>query len=48
MAKVGQKIEPFEFEAYHQNEIKKMKISDFKEKWLVLTLRPELDLVGRI
>ena len=40
MAKVGQKIEPFEFEAYHQNEIKKMKISDFKRKWLVLLFYP--------
>jgi peroxiredoxin len=40
MVKIGTKIEEFEFEAYHNDEIKKMKFSDFEGKWLVLLFYP--------
>lgn len=43
---IGKKIEDFEFEAYYEKKIKKMKLSDFHEsegkpgKWLVLFFYP--------
>ncbi|HWP59413.1 MAG TPA: redoxin domain-containing protein [Candidatus Acidoferrales bacterium] len=40
MAQIGQKIEDFEFEAYYQNEVKKLRFSDYKGKWLVLLFYP--------
>lgn len=40
MAKVGQRITDFEFEAYHDDEVKKIKFSDYKGKWLVLLFYP--------
>jgi peroxiredoxin len=40
MVKVGQKIEDFEFEAYQKDDIKTMKLSDYKGKWLVLLFYP--------
>ena len=40
MVKVGQKITDAEFQAFHSNDIKKMKFSDFKGKWLVLIFYP--------
>jgi peroxiredoxin (alkyl hydroperoxide reductase subunit C) len=38
--KIGEKIADAEFEAYQNDEIKKMKFSDFKGKWLVLLFYP--------
>lgn len=40
MAQVGQKIENFEFEAYHENEIKRLHFADYHAKWLVLLFYP--------
>ncbi|HVO95590.1 MAG TPA: redoxin domain-containing protein [Terriglobales bacterium] len=40
MIQVGQKIEDFEFEAFQNDEIKKIKLSDYKGKWLVLLFYP--------
>lgn len=40
MVKIGQKIPDFELEAYHQEKIKKIKLSDYKGKWLVLLFYP--------
>jgi peroxiredoxin (alkyl hydroperoxide reductase subunit C) len=40
MVKVRKKIDDFEFEAYHNAEIKKLKLSDYKGKWLVLPFYP--------
>jgi len=38
--KPGDKIDDMEFEAFQNNEIKKMKLSDFAGKWLVLAFYP--------
>jgi peroxiredoxin len=40
MAHVGKHIEDFEFDAYHNDEIKKIRLSDYKGKWLVLLFYP--------
>lgn len=40
MAKVGQKVTDFELKAYHNNDIKTIKLSDYKNKWLVLLFYP--------
>ncbi|MEM2131475.1 MAG: redoxin domain-containing protein [Candidatus Woesearchaeota archaeon] len=40
MVKIGEKIKDFEFEAFFNEDIKKMKFSDFKEKWIVLAFYP--------
>lgn len=40
MIKIGQKIPDFELEAYHNDQIKKIKLSDYKGKWLVLIFYP--------
>jgi len=40
MIKIGQKIQDFELEAFHENEIKKIKLSDYNGKWLVLLFYP--------
>lgn len=40
MIHVGQKIEDFEFEAYHDEQIKRMRLSQQKGKWLVLLFYP--------
>ena len=40
MIKIGQKIPDFTLEAYHQNKIKKIKLSDYKDRWLVLIFYP--------
>ena len=37
---IGEEITDFQFDAYYENEIKKMRISDFKGKWLVLAFYP--------
>jgi len=40
MIKIGQKIPDFELEAFHNEETKKVKLSDYKGKWLVLIFYP--------
>ncbi len=40
MVKIGEKIPDFSVEAFHQEKIKKFKLSDFKGKWLVLIFYP--------
>lgn len=40
MTAVGQKISDFESDAYHEEEIKKIKLSDYRGKWLVLLFYP--------
>ncbi|HIH21324.1 MAG: redoxin domain-containing protein [Candidatus Diapherotrites archaeon] len=38
--KIGEKIPDFELEAFHNEEIKKIRLSDYKGKWLVLIFYP--------
>lgn len=40
MVKINQKIQDFELEVYHKDEIKKIKLSDYRGKWLVLMFYP--------
>lgn len=40
MVKINQKIQDFELEAYYKDEIKKIKFSDYRGKWLVLMFYP--------
>lgn len=40
MIKINQKILDFELEAYHQGKIKKIKLSHYRRKWLVLLFYP--------
>lgn len=40
MLKIGQLVPDFEFEVYHNNEFKKMRLSDLKGKWTVLLFYP--------
>ena len=40
MVKVGAKVTDFELKAYHNDDIKTVKLSDFKGKWLVLLFYP--------
>lgn len=40
MLKINQKIPDFELEIYHNDEIKKIKLSDYFGKWLVLLFYP--------
>lgn len=40
MVKIGQKVNDFELSVYHNDDIKKVKLSDFKNKWLVLLFYP--------
>lgn len=40
MIKIGEKIPDFEFEAYYNDEIKRMRFSDFRGKWLILAFYP--------
>lgn len=37
---IGQKIPDFELEAYHNEEVKKIKLASYKGKWLVLIFYP--------
>ena len=37
---IGKKIPDMEFEVYHEGEVKKMKFSGFKGKWLVVAFYP--------
>ena len=40
MVKVGQKVVDFEVQAYQQNDIKKIKLADYKGKWVVVLFYP--------
>ena len=40
MVQVGHKISDFESDAYHGNEIKKLRLSSYEGKWLVLLFYP--------
>lgn len=40
MANIGEKIADFEAQAYHNGEIRKVKLSDYKGKWVVLAFYP--------
>lgn len=40
MVKVGQKINDFEVDVYHNDDTKKIKLSDYKGQWLVLLFYP--------
>jgi peroxiredoxin (alkyl hydroperoxide reductase subunit C) len=40
MIKIGQQIPDFQLEAYQNDEIKKIKLSDYRGKWLVLIFYP--------
>ena len=40
MVKIGEKVEDFEVEAYHDNKVKKIKLSDYAGKWVVLLFYP--------
>lgn len=40
MLKVGETIPDFELEAFHNNEMKKIKLSSYRGKWLVLIFYP--------
>jgi peroxiredoxin (alkyl hydroperoxide reductase subunit C) len=40
MIKIGQKIPDFTVEAFDENRIRKIKLSDYKRKWLVLLFYP--------
>ncbi len=38
--KVGRSVPDFEFEAFHNDEVKKIPISDYKDKWLIVFFYP--------
>ncbi|MBU0530311.1 MAG: redoxin domain-containing protein [Candidatus Aenigmatarchaeota archaeon] len=38
--RIGKTVEDFEVEAFHGNDIKKIKLSDYKGKWVVLLFYP--------
>ncbi|HLD50264.1 MAG TPA: redoxin domain-containing protein [bacterium] len=40
MEKIGQKVTEFEVSAYQNNDVKKIKLSDYKGKWVVLLFYP--------
>jgi len=40
MLKIGEKAPEFSAEAFHNNEIKNIKLSDYKGKWVVLMFYP--------
>lgn len=40
MIKIGEKVENFELQAFYNNESKKVKLSDYKGKWVVLVFYP--------
>jgi len=40
MVRIGQKVSDFEFEIFHENEFKNVKLSDYQGKWLVLLFYP--------
>ena len=40
MVKIGQEVPDFKMAAYHDDEIKDIKLSDFKGKWVVVVFYP--------
>lgn len=40
MAKIGEKVNDFEVKAYQNDDIKQVKLSDYKGKWVVLVFYP--------
>ena len=40
MLTINQNVPDLEFQAYHDDQIKSMKFSDFKDKWLVVVFYP--------
>ena len=40
MVKINQKVADFELNAYHDGEVKKVRLSDYKGKWVVLIFYP--------
>lgn len=40
MAKIGQKVTDFQAKAYQNNDIKDIKLSDYKGKWVVMLFYP--------
>ncbi len=40
MVKIGEKVPDFELEAFHNEQIKKIKLSTYRGKWLVLIFYP--------
>lgn len=40
MIKINEKIEDFVLQAYHKDDIKKIKLSDYKGKWLIFLFYP--------
>ena len=40
MVKIGQQIQDFELEAFYNGEIKKVKLSSYKGKWIVFAFYP--------
>jgi NADH-dependent peroxiredoxin subunit C len=40
MVKIGEKVVDFQTKAYHNDDIKTLKLSDFKGKWVVMVFYP--------
>ncbi|MEM4282281.1 MAG: redoxin domain-containing protein [Candidatus Woesearchaeota archaeon] len=40
MVKIGEKVPDFELEVFHENSIKKIRLSDYAGKWLILVFYP--------
>lgn len=40
MIKIDEKVQDFELEAFHNEEVKKVKLSDYKGKWVILVFYP--------
>ncbi len=40
MVKIGNPIPDFELDAYHEDEIKKVRLSDYRGKWLIIAFYP--------
>jgi peroxiredoxin (alkyl hydroperoxide reductase subunit C) len=40
MVKIGQEVPDFEIEVFHKEEIRKIKLSDYKGKWVVMLFYP--------
>ena len=40
MVKIGKEIPDFELEVFHEEDIKKIKLSDYGGKWLILVFYP--------
>jgi peroxiredoxin (alkyl hydroperoxide reductase subunit C) len=40
MVQIGQQVPDFELDAYHDDEIRKIKLSDYRGKWLALIFYP--------